>query len=52
MDKQLHRRVRIQTGRSDNLFGFEWVPDQIEGLMVASVTVFGISLVYLGTAVP
>jgi hypothetical protein len=45
------KRFRIQTGRGDRAFAWEWIEDMLsDDLMVASVTVFGISFVWLGTA--
>lgn len=46
------RHFKIQRHRTEKLFAWEWVPDHIDGLMVASVTLFGISFVWLGTAAP
>ena len=36
----------------DRVFHAEWVPDILGGLMVTSVTLFGIRFVYLGTESP
>lgn len=57
MNLKLGKRFRIQTGRTRQLLGirkwfdFEWQRDIVcDELMVASVTVFKVSFVYLGTA--
>lgn len=44
------KRFKIQRNRTDKLFAWEWEPDQLGGLMVASVTIFRVSFVLLGTA--
>jgi hypothetical protein len=44
------KRIKIQKGRTDKFFAFEWEQDQLGGLMIASVTIFGWSFVWLGTA--
>jgi len=44
------KRLKIQRHRTNKLFAWEWEPDQLGGLMVASLTVFGVSLVWLGTS--
>jgi len=46
----MKNRLRIQRNRTDRLFAWEWEPDQLGGLMVASITIFGVSFVWLGTA--
>lgn len=54
---KLTKKLRIQTGRTKQLIGIkkwfylEWVTDiTSDKLMSASLTMFGISFVYLGTA--
>jgi hypothetical protein len=45
------KRFRIQRFRCDRPFHWEWQGDMMsDALMVASLTVFGISFVWLGTA--
>jgi hypothetical protein len=45
-------RFEVQLHREGSgKFGWAWVPDIVaDGLMVAEVTLFGISFVWLGTA--
>jgi hypothetical protein len=46
-----YKRFRIQKGRCPKKFNAQWVPDIVsDELMVAELTVFGISFVWLGTA--
>ena len=53
---RLSKHFRIQPYRTIKMagvrrwFGVEWEPDMLGGVMVASITLFGISFVYLGTA--
>jgi len=44
------KRFKIQRNRTTKLFALEVEEDQIGGLMVASITIFGRSFVWLGTA--
>lgn len=47
---RLRDRFKVQTDRTEKRWHLEIEGDILGGLMVASVTLFGVSFVFLGTA--